>query len=141
MPEDARAKARLGQYGNREDEKETIHRVDQQIFDTVRVFERHLIEQADALDGRRTELIAEATAISDELSLLTREVTRKKVPFDANTARRHQILAQRADETADELERLNGDVNHVAEKLSDPYAAYEQLLDRFPLLRPEIQFN
>ena len=137
-PEEARRIVRERHYGNRAEESLAIQSVDDQVFDKVRSLEQFMMGQADALSVERKDAIAEALAVSEELGALTKDVDRKRVRLDPATARKWQILNQRAEDASEALDRISRDIDHVEGKLSDPYGTYLALVERFSILKPDI---
>lgn len=133
-PEVYRIHAREESYPNSVAEQAEIKRVDDAVFDRVRIYENSLVDSSGALIERGAALAKGATdierAVREEIRYLldNTRVDLKKV------ADRYTALRSRAQEQIDALERLAREAEWLAEKANEPYAAYRALVVRYPAL-------
>ncbi|PZF57056.1 hypothetical protein DEJ23_08940 [Curtobacterium sp. MCSS17_008] len=133
-PEVYRIHAREESYPNSVAEQAEIKRVDDAVFDRVRIYENSLVESSQALIQRGVSLAKDATNIE--------RAVREEVKYPLDSARvdlkavaeRYTALRSRAQEQIDALERLAREAEWLAEKANDPYAAYRALVVRYPAL-------
>lgn len=137
-PHELRTLAREMRYANAQDERATIQAVDQAVFDRVRTYERGLRDEADALQAQARE---HAAALVDVIAALEDEIG---VPL-ASGAVPSPALAARYTELQRQYDTIQGEFNLTlramewAEKrAADPYASYMAMMDKWPLLRPQL---
>jgi hypothetical protein len=133
-PEVYRIHAREESYPNSVAEQAEIKRVDDAVFDRVRIYENSLVDSSGALIERGAGLVKDATNIE--------RAVREEVKYELDSSRvdlkkaaeRYTALRSRAQEQIDALERLAREAEWLAEKANDPYAAYRALVVRYPAL-------
>lgn len=133
-PEVYRIHAREESYPNSVAEQSEIKRVDDAVFDRVRIYENSLVDSSGALIERGAALVKDATNIE--------RAVREEVKYELDSSRvdlkkaaeRYTALRSRAQEQIDALERLARESEWLAEKANDPYAAYRALVVRYPAL-------
>ncbi|PYY44018.1 hypothetical protein DEJ03_12690 [Curtobacterium sp. MCLR17_043] len=134
-PEAYRIHAREESYPNSVAEQTEIKRVDDAVFDRVRVYENSLVGSSQALVERGTVLTRETTQVEQSI----REEVEYALDHESRTdlkqvAARYTALHSRAQQKIDELERLAREAEWLAEKAEDPYGAYRSLVVRYPAL-------
>lgn len=133
-PEVYRIHAREESYPNSVAEQAEIKRVDDAVFDRVRIYENSLVDSSQALIERGVALARNATNIE--------RAVREEIKYPLDSARvdlkavaeRYTALRSRAQEQIDALERLAREAEWLAEKANEPYAAYRALVVRYPAL-------
>ena len=137
QPEVARVNARLRTYNNSEEERAAIARVDNLVFDKVRYVETFTVENATSFMDKHAQTILSAAALAEEITALRYDLD-ERTSSPEEVAERYAILRARANETRAALQRDDKESTWHEEKLSDPYATYLRIVDRYPSLRQDL---
>ncbi len=130
--------AREMRYGNAQDERQTIRDVDSAVFGKVRDYERQLVARAETLRKKARD---QATALADELAALDSEVGRPLAEGEAPSpalAKRYSQLQSQFDRTRQNLEGTVHEMEVAEAKAADPYGSYMEIMDKWPLVRPQL---
>lgn len=133
-PEVFRIHAREETYPNSAAEKAEIQRVDDAVFDRVRIYENSLVASSQTLMERGAALTRESVKVEEAVREEVRyELDRSRSDIK-QVAERYAALETRAQGQIDALERLAREAEWLAEKADNPYAAYRALVVRYPAL-------
>ncbi len=137
-PHELRVLAREMQYGNTQDERRSIRDVDKAVFEKVRTYERQQVERADWLRKEARDLRA---ALVDVLATLDSEVGQRLAEGadpDVALAKRYSELQNQSDKIQKDLGRTVREMEFTEANAADPYASYMAMMDKWPLVRPQL---
>lgn len=126
-----RMAAREALYGNSELERKTIAAYDDAAFDRVRRTETSLRESAETSMQRNAKHVETAENVAGRLLTLAKDLRRGKVSVE-DAATEYQRLQALAKDTQSRLERAAHEAARHTERLSDPYAATQNLIAKMP---------
>ncbi|MFM9920603.1 hypothetical protein [Lacisediminihabitans sp. H27-G8] len=137
-PHVARLNARARKYNNSADERAAVTAVDEAVFDKVRQVEAWTVENANTFLAASQGSLSEAAQLSDEMSALRNDLdyTDRVAPREAGA--RYAVLQSRVAEVNAKLDRIDRESEWLEEKAADPYANYLGMLEKFPVLRPDL---
>jgi hypothetical protein len=136
-PDQLRIGAREATYANSQDETSNVARVDGEVFDRVRTYERQVISNAlGFIQDAQVDLTA-----ADELETRIRQEVRYALDEGSApdaVALLHQTLVASAREAIRSLEAAERQAAWHEAHCSQPYEKYVDLVTKYPTLRPAI---
>lgn len=137
-PHQVRILARTATYANAIEERENIRRVDKEVFDRVRLNERHIIATAEVERAQAVELEKVAVNLNADIQASILTPLRQGARWDDSFA----VLAQQAQDQAQqllgELQREATALDWHASRIADPYGTYIEMTNKYTMLRPAI---
>jgi hypothetical protein len=137
-PHELRELARELRFPNSQEERATIAAVDKAVFSRVHDHERLLVDRASAAQSRARQT---AAALIEVMCALEEEVG---IPLAGGTAP-SVALAERYAELQTTYEAIRHDLEIAIQAMEwaeesaiDPYANYMALMDKWPLVRPQL---
>ncbi|MBF4604713.1 hypothetical protein [Curtobacterium sp. VKM Ac-2884] len=133
-PEIFRIHAREEAYPNQTAEKAEVKRVDDAVFDRVRMLENALVKSSESLIERGKELTEGSADVEQQL----REQVKYQLDYSSVdlklAAEQYSKLQSQAQQRIDALERLAREAEWLADRAEDPYMAYRKLVIAYPAL-------
>lgn len=139
-PHAVRIAVREAIYPNHVIEDEVTRSVDRQVFERVRAHERHLVSQADSHLAKSRVDTQATTEIIDRLKHEVRFVLEEGGSADGDLADRYEQLRELADRALRSLERADQEAGWMQDRVAQPYEAYIALVEKWPTLRPTLEF-
>jgi len=137
-PHEARLLVREQPHFNSETERAAIAEVDNAVFDVVRVYDRQIAEDIMALIEQNKATAADAEALRSELhEQVTRPLLEGSLPTNTMAAT-YQDLVRRAEQLEARIDTADRNAEFLTGKAEDPYAAFSQIMDKYPMLRPAL---
>lgn len=137
-PHDLRILAREQTYANTTTEAEVTRAIDDAVFSRVRSYESSLAEAVDEFIAQKN---IDLTAATELQHAIREEVKHHLLDGERPTpelARRYDDLRRSAELAISELERAESEAAWHLAKANDPYAAYTDLMTKWPMIRPTI---
>ncbi|MBG6238205.1 hypothetical protein IWX78_001160 [Mycetocola sp. CAN_C7] len=139
--DDMRAAARTLAYPNTETERANIKRIDEEIFEKVRVLENGILANAtEFITNSAVDLTAASEFTDAILEDVVYALDTSNPDVDAIAGRYEQLRGQ-AERVAKTLERLDREAAWHAQRVEDPYGSYVSLVSKYPTLRPSIRLQ
>jgi len=139
-PHDVRVAARIATYPNSTAERETIARVDREVFDRVAAHERVMVQNANewltAADVHHKAGDALEDALRDDVRSAADRSTAR---VDKDLARRYQDLKRDAERNIAHLEHLAREAEFHAARLERAYDEWLRIVSKYPQLMPSIE--
>jgi hypothetical protein len=137
-PHDVRIEARLMRYPNSHAEQENVTRVDRAVWDRVRIYEDQVANAAQDFIKQQEVHTTAADELETALRQEIRFVAEDRTAVTPTLVRRYEVLRRNAEQAIAALEAAKRRAEWHREKVSDPYAAYCDLMSKFPILKPAI---
>ncbi|QEO15611.1 hypothetical protein FLP10_15125 [Agromyces intestinalis] len=137
-PHQLRLEARTQTHPNAATEREITRAIDEAVFSRVRTYEESIAAAVDEFVAQKETDVVAATelrqAIREEIEypLLDRH---RPTP---QLAARYDELRRSAEVAISELERAASEAEWHLERAKDPYAAFSDLMTKWPRIRPSI---
>lgn len=135
-PHDLRIQARTQTYPNAATEAEVTRAIDAAVFDRVRTYEQSIAQAVDEFVAQKETDLAAATELR---AAIREEVEYPLLDGERPTpqmAARYDDLRRSAEVAISELERAASEAEFHLGRANDPYAAYTDLMTRWPMIRP-----
>lgn len=134
-PDQRRYDAREAIYANSAEEAAAVEAVDREEFNRVRPLDDFLTQAARALTAEADEAAVNAGGLYGEARAFALNVRSGEVEADAFAAREAEAYRGQILLAVRELRQYASRLEHSASKVGDVYAAYSDILARFPSVR------